>query len=182
MRHVSSRPDPERPWYRHGLVWLVIALPAASVVGGLATLAIAITHADATVADHWYQDGKAINRSLEEERRAEFLGLRLEIDRARGIRLRSDTPLPWPDHLEITLRHPVFAERDRQLRLGHRGDGGYGPADPMPAGGEHRSLPVTVSGDPYAGEVRSATVRFRVRSSEPRSTMETIHEARFIAP
>ncbi|HBS13532.1 MAG TPA: hypothetical protein DD977_01210, partial [Alcanivorax sp.] len=67
MRHVSSRPDPERPWYRHGLVWLVIALPAASVVGGLATLAIAITHADATVADHWYQDGKAINRSLEEE-------------------------------------------------------------------------------------------------------------------
>ena len=75
MRHVSSRPDPERPWYRHGLVWLVIALPAASVVGGLATLAIAITHADATVADHWYQDGKAINRSLEEERRAEFLGL-----------------------------------------------------------------------------------------------------------
>ncbi|HBL88048.1 MAG TPA: cytochrome c oxidase accessory protein CcoG, partial [Alcanivorax sp.] len=50
------------------------------------------------------------------------------------------------------------------------------------AGGEHRSLPVTVSGDPYAGEVRSATVRFRVRSSEPRSTMETTHEARFIAP
>lgn len=50
------------------------------------------------------------------------------------------------------------------------------------AGGEHRSLPVTVSGDPYAGEVRSATVRFRVSSSEPRSTMETTHEARFIAP
>ena len=136
MRHVSSRPDPERPWYRHGLVWLVIALPAASVVGGLATLAIAITHADATVADHWYQDGKAINRSLEEEQRAEFLGLRLEIDRARGIRLRSETALPWPDQLDVTLRHPVFAERDRQLRLSHRGDGGYGPADPMPAGGD----------------------------------------------
>jgi len=136
MRHGSSRPDPQRPWYRHGLVWLVIGLPAASVVGGLTTLAIAITHADATVADHWYQEGKAINRSLEEERRAEFLGLWLDIDRQQGLRLHSELTLPWPEQLEITLRHPVFAERDRRLLLQHHGDGGYGPADAIPASGE----------------------------------------------
>jgi len=136
MKHASSHPDTARPWYRHGLVWLVIALPAASVIGGLTTLAIAITHADATVADHWYQDGKAINRSLEEERRAQFLGLRLEIDRARGVHLRSDMTLPWPDRLDVTLRHPVFAERDRQLRLHHRGEGHYGPLDGIPESGD----------------------------------------------
>ena len=50
--------------------------------------------------------------------------------------MRSETALPWPDQLDVTLRHPVFAERDRQLRLSHRGDGGYGPADPIPAGGD----------------------------------------------
>jgi uncharacterized protein len=33
-------------WWRHGMVWLVIAGPAAAVVAGLATLIIAIVHPD----------------------------------------------------------------------------------------------------------------------------------------
>lgn len=135
MRPASSHPEPERPWYRHGLVWLVIGLPAASVIGGLATLAIAITHADATVADHWYQDGKAINRSLEEEQRAALLGLYLDIDREKGVALRSHIALPWPPRLKVALRHPVFAERDRLLNLVHLGGGAYGPVDRFPEAG-----------------------------------------------
>jgi hypothetical protein len=35
-----------RPWWRHGMVWLVISGPAVVVVAGFATLAIAITHPD----------------------------------------------------------------------------------------------------------------------------------------
>jgi len=135
MRPDSSPLEPNRPWYRHGLLWLVIALPAASVIGGLATLAIAITHADATVVDHWYQDGKAINRSLEEERRAALLGLYLDIDRDNGVALRSKIALPWPSRLKVAVRHPVFAERDRLLDLTHRGGGDYGPADGFPESG-----------------------------------------------
>jgi uncharacterized protein len=34
------------PWYRHGMVWLVIGGPAAVVVAGIATLVIAIVHPD----------------------------------------------------------------------------------------------------------------------------------------
>jgi uncharacterized protein len=34
------------PWYRHGMVWLVIGGPAAVVIAGIATLVIAITHPD----------------------------------------------------------------------------------------------------------------------------------------
>jgi hypothetical protein len=41
----SNTPQ-EAPWYRHGMVWLVIGGPAAVVVAGFATLAIAITHPD----------------------------------------------------------------------------------------------------------------------------------------
>jgi hypothetical protein len=37
---------PEAPWYRHGMVWLVIGGPAIVVVAAFATLAIAITHPD----------------------------------------------------------------------------------------------------------------------------------------
>jgi uncharacterized protein len=34
------------PWYRHGMVWLVIAGPAAVIVAGFATLAIAVLNPD----------------------------------------------------------------------------------------------------------------------------------------
>ena len=41
-----SNTTPEAPWYRHGMVWLVIGGPAAVIVAGFATLAIAIMHPD----------------------------------------------------------------------------------------------------------------------------------------
>jgi len=37
---------PDQPWWRHGMVWLVIGGPAAVVVAGFATLAIAIAYPD----------------------------------------------------------------------------------------------------------------------------------------
>ena len=41
-----SNVPPATPWYRHGMVWLVISGPAAVVVAGFATLAIAIAYPD----------------------------------------------------------------------------------------------------------------------------------------
>jgi len=34
------------PWWRHGMVWLVISGPAAVIVAGFATLFIAIAYPD----------------------------------------------------------------------------------------------------------------------------------------
>jgi uncharacterized protein len=42
----KSNPRTTDPWWRHGMVWLVIAGPAAAVVAGFATLAIAILNPD----------------------------------------------------------------------------------------------------------------------------------------
>ena len=44
-----SRDDlnrPAEPWWRHGMVWLVIGGPAVVVVAAFATLAIAIAYPD----------------------------------------------------------------------------------------------------------------------------------------
>jgi hypothetical protein len=41
---------PPAPWWRFGMVWLVLAGPALAVVAGFTTLAIAFRHADAVVA------------------------------------------------------------------------------------------------------------------------------------
>ncbi len=44
LRDAAS--PPPAPWWRHGMVWLVIAGPLVVVVAAFATLAIAITHPD----------------------------------------------------------------------------------------------------------------------------------------
>jgi uncharacterized protein len=38
------------PWYRYGMVWLVIGGPAAVVIAGIATLVIAIMNPDPVLA------------------------------------------------------------------------------------------------------------------------------------
>ncbi len=40
---------PTRPWWRYGMVWLVIAGPAAVVVAATATAWIAVRHADPVI-------------------------------------------------------------------------------------------------------------------------------------
>lgn len=39
------------PWWRHGMVWLVIAGPAAVVLAGTATAWIAVKHADTVIVE-----------------------------------------------------------------------------------------------------------------------------------
>ena len=102
-------------------------------------------------------------------------------DRNQLYRLTADGRIENSYRLEILNKD----QQPHRYRLTLEGPAGLtlvqGNPDLRLAGGEHHSLPVTVSGDPYAGEVQSATVRFRV-SSEPPATMEATHEARFIAP
>ncbi|HEX7436891.1 MAG TPA: nitrogen fixation protein FixH [Caldimonas sp.] len=44
---TPARPAPAaRPWWKFGMVWLVIAGPAAVVVASFATMVVAFTHAD----------------------------------------------------------------------------------------------------------------------------------------
>jgi uncharacterized protein len=38
--------DKSLPWWRYGMVWLVIGGPAVVVIASIATLVIAITHPD----------------------------------------------------------------------------------------------------------------------------------------
>lgn len=137
MSHDSSAPSSDNtPWYRQFWPWFIIALPATTVAAGLATLAIAIHNADDVVADNWYRDGRAINRSNEAERRASQFGIRATLvpgDAGWSLSLHSTTPVPWPETLQVQLRHPTQATRDLQMQLPAAGDGRYlisGPISP----------------------------------------------------
>jgi uncharacterized protein len=57
-----------KPWWQYGHVWLIIAGPAAVVVAGFITLAIAIRIPDPVVAEDYYRRGLDINKTLAAER------------------------------------------------------------------------------------------------------------------
>jgi uncharacterized protein len=54
MSHPAARNA--APWWRHGMVWLVISGPAAVVVAGFATLAIAILNPDPVIVQPTSRD------------------------------------------------------------------------------------------------------------------------------
>lgn len=46
----ASSPRPNEPWWRHGMVWLVISGPLIVVIAGISTAVIAIRGADPIVS------------------------------------------------------------------------------------------------------------------------------------
>ena len=65
MSHAAQQPVPATPpWWRFGMVWMVIAGPAVVVVAGLVTAWIAIDGADTLVSTDYYRRGVEINKTL----------------------------------------------------------------------------------------------------------------------
>lgn len=134
MSHDSSlpadKPSQENPaWYRQFWPWFLIVLPACTVIAGITTVTIAFKHADDVVVDDWYKEGRGINRSMAEEQLAERLGLSVRIhagdDGELVAELMAATPIPWPESLQVSLRHPTLSERDQLVELAHESDGRY---------------------------------------------------------
>lgn len=63
---TRSDASPAKPWWRHGLVWLVIAGPAIVIVAGFITLALALRTPDPLVAEDYYRRGIEINKTLQD--------------------------------------------------------------------------------------------------------------------
>ena len=73
---MNPKPSRTPPWYREPLVWLVLAIPATAVLGGVVMLVLANATWDGLVADDYYRQGMQINRSLARDAEAARLGLR----------------------------------------------------------------------------------------------------------
>lgn len=145
----SLHPDADKAWYRHPFLWLAILLPATAVIAGLITLYIAIVNADDPVVDEWYKEGKAINRSAEQEQMAERLGIGLELSQVgAGVqaRLLSSTAIPMPQTITVALRHPTLADRDVVIELVNQQDNQYRGDGLLPEDGR-RNVTVTAAGN-----------------------------------
>ena len=116
------------PWYRERWPWLVMAGPAAVLVAGAITTAIAFRTSDGLVADDYYKRGLMVNRVMEREARARALGISAQVmlngerDAVR-VTVASDTPLPA--ELRLTLVHPTRSQADQAVALRQVGSGLY---------------------------------------------------------
>lgn len=129
------------PWHREPLVWLVIAFPLAAVIGGLATLAIAIHSWDGLVVDDYYKKGLEINKVLARDDAAIAAGFEakvlLDADRV-AIILSSTHGTTPPSGLKVSFIHATRAGLDRNLDLAREGQGHYSaPMTPLPPGHWH---------------------------------------------
>ncbi len=125
-----------RPWYQQGWPWLLIALPASAVVGGILTIVLAVNSPNALVVDDYYKEGLAINQ--EKHRLARAADMQLTgLVRSDGnlITLRLDASQPVTDAtLTLQIAHATRSELDRTLVMQRQGNSYQAALAGLPAG------------------------------------------------
>ncbi len=61
--HPTSSDAPQ-PWWKFGIVWMVVGGPAIVVVASFFTLYLAVTRPDPVMDQNYYQKGLEINKTL----------------------------------------------------------------------------------------------------------------------
>ena len=119
-----------KPWYRVRMLWLIIALPMASVAMGMTILYFAVTTYDGLVVDDYYKQGKNINRVLRRDVAAQSHGLEgtLDIDSAQRllkVSLKALHLSVLPARLQLSFLHTTRAGLDRIVLLEKMPSGRY---------------------------------------------------------
>ncbi|MDH5710770.1 MAG: FixH family protein [Gammaproteobacteria bacterium] len=116
-----------RPWYRHPLVWMVIAIPFSAVIMGVVMIWLAVTTDDGLVEDDYYKQGKAINLDLRRDAVAQEQGISavFEMDNSEGwmnLNFNKGKLQAYPDTLHMKLQYATHNHNDVEVVL-NRGQG-----------------------------------------------------------
>lgn len=121
------------PWYRQFWFWFLFAPLFVVVCVSLTLVTVAFRHADDVVVDNYYKEGRMINQTLEQDRRALALGLsaQLKFDRETGevfVQVEQTNASEQNDlseQLLLRLDHPFEADRDQRILLKQVSAGHY---------------------------------------------------------
>ncbi|MBX9963787.1 MAG: FixH family protein [Burkholderiales bacterium] len=125
---MTKSPASPMPWYREPWPWLLMAGPAAAIVGGIATAWIAVVHQDGLVADDYYKEGLGINRTIARYEAAARLGMAARVqfsDDGQAVRVFLSGRAETPQRLRLKLAHVTRADLDRSLVLDRTKGGWY---------------------------------------------------------
>lgn len=136
-RHPDDATSVE-PWYRQFWPWFIISVPAATVLGCMFTIFLAVTRPDSLVVDDYSRIAETTERRFRMADAASELGLQgnLSVAADEGaveVRLQqadgtSGHPLDWPETLLLELSHPTVPGKDMAILLTRApmaGDGTY---------------------------------------------------------
>jgi len=131
-----SDPATQHAWYRQPMVWMLIAFPLSAVIGGVATLVLAIQSDDGLVADDYYRRGKEIHRVLARDEAARRYGLTADVTLADDLTtvqtvLTGDAAFVPPARVQLSFLNATRAGLDRVVIVERAPQGRY--ASPLPA-------------------------------------------------
>ena len=123
------------PWHRNPWVWLLIALPASAVLGGIITIWIAVSTDDGLVQDDYYKHGLEINKKLDRDKAAIKYDLIANLVISEGqnriqISFDANDEFVNPGSIKISFLHPTMKGHDQTLILRADGEGVYASALP----------------------------------------------------
>lgn len=132
---LQTSSSPQRPWFREPWVWLIIALPASAVLGGIVTIWLAVVSDDGLVDDDYYKHGLEINKKLDRDKAAIKYGLVANLKISEGqnsiqISFDANDKFVAPSSIKISFLHPTMKGHDQIMILQTDGKGIYASALP----------------------------------------------------
>lgn len=130
MQNIMQTNEQSKPWHKHPLVWMMIAIPFSAVIMGVVMLYLAIDTDDGLVADDYYKLGLEINDVISLDKKAAELQLSASIRFSSSenvINMQFDKGLleSYPDTLQLTFQHATRANSDVLVVLNHGMDNQY---------------------------------------------------------
>jgi len=111
------------PWYKHRWPWILMSVPAFSVVLGIILVGTAMRNPAILVVDNYYAEGRGINRSLEMDNLAAEQGLQAHLTfREQNISVRINTD--QEEALRLYVYHVTDDQRDQDFLLLPTADNG----------------------------------------------------------
>lgn len=149
--------------------WLMWALPGAAVLGGFATLAIAMHAADRQLPEAYHWEGERLEADFERQRAAAKLGVHAVLEATGGrCVVRLDTAGTPPADLDLLLTHGSDAGLDRVIKLPRTASGEYAaPCAPPPAGKWRISVDAPVGAWTLREAADGDLARVELRARDP---------------
>jgi len=119
-----------KPWHKHPLVWMMIAIPSSAIFMGVIMIWLAVDTDDGLVADDYYKLGLEINRVIVRDKKAAELGLSAVIefdnqDKVINLIFDKGALASYPETLELRFQHATRANSDVLVVMSHGIDNRY---------------------------------------------------------
>ena len=165
---MNTAAFPSSPYRANPVFWIMLLLPAAAVVGGLATLFIALRNADHPLPANYHSEGVGLDRDFALARAA--AAHRIELSFASTGAECTATLRNAPDDpetLSLLFTNGVDPGLDRVVLMRRMQPGAYrGACTPLPAGRWYVALQDDAAAWAIRGQLDAAAA-FTLRARDP---------------